>query len=306
MLLDTPSLYFRAFYGVPDSVVSPKGEPINAVRGLLDMIARLVGMHPPQRLVAAMDHDWRPQFRVDLLPSYKLHRVATVGHGEVVEEIPDLLSPQVPVIEEVLEAVGIAVVGAQHCEADDVIGTLCTRHLGAVDVVTGDRDLFQLVDDSRPVRVLYTQKGLANLLVVDETTVTEKYGIPGRSYADFALLRGDPSDGLPGVAGIGDKTAAALLQRHGSVQAMRDAIARGEVDGFPAGARAKLVAAADYLDVAPQVVAVVCDAPLPDIDDLVPRTPKDPQRLVELADRWGLDSSLNRLLTALSRTEESA
>jgi 5'-3' exonuclease len=306
MLLDTPSLYFRAFYGVPDSVVSPRGEPVNAVRGLLDMIARLVGMHPPQRLVAAMDHDWRPQFRVDLVPSYKLHRVATVGHGEAVEEIPDLLSPQVPIIEEVLEAVGIAVVGAPHCEADDVIGTLCTRHAGAVDVITGDRDLFQLVDDTRPVRVLYTQKGLANLLVVDESTVTEKYGIPGRSYADFALLRGDPSDGLPGVAGIGDKTAASLLQRHGSVRAMRDAIGRGEVDGFPAGARAKLVAASDYLDVAPDVVAVVRNAPIPPVDDTVPTTPRDPRRLVELADRWGLDSALNRLLTALARTGESA
>ena len=306
MLLDTPSLYFRAFYGVPDSVVSPRGEPVNAVRGLLDMVARLITMHPPQRLVAAMDHDWRPQFRVDLLPSYKLHRVATVGHGEVVEEIPDLLSPQVPIIEAALEAVGIAVVGAEHCEADDVIGTLCTRHDGPVDVVTGDRDLFQLVDDSRPVRVLYTQKGLANLALVDEAEVTRRYGIPGRSYADFATLRGDPSDGLPGVPGVGEKTAAALLNRHGSLAAMREAIERGEVDGFPAGARAKLVAAADYLDRAPTVVAVVCDAPLAEVDDRLPTTPRHPDRVVELADRWGLDSAFNRLLAALQQQGATA
>ena len=299
MLLDTASLYFRAFYGVPDSVVSPQGEPVNAVRGLIDMIARLVGANRPQRLVAAMDHDWRPAFRVELVSTYKLHRVAT-GNEELV---PDLLSPQVPVIEEVLDALGIAVVGAAHCEADDVIGTLCTRHKGPVDIVTGDRDLFQLVDDSRPVRVLYTQKGISNLVLVDEAEVTRRYGIPGRAYADFALLRGDPSDGLPGVPGVGEKTAAALINAHGSLPGILTALDSGEEKGFPAGARTKLLAARDYLETAPKVVAVVCDAPIPELDDTLPTAPRDAERLVRLADRWGLDGPLNRLLGVLGHNE---
>ena len=296
LLLDAPSLYFRAFYGVPDTVRSPRGEPVNAVRGLLDMVARLVADRRPSRLVAAMDEDWRPQFRVDLLPSYKAHRVA-VGHQETV---PDALSPQVPVIEQVLEAVGIAVVGAPACEADDVIGTLATRATGPVEIVTGDRDLFQLVDDARGVRVLYTQKGLGNLLVVDEAEVTRKYGIPGRSYADFALLRGDPSDGLPGVPGVGEKTAAALLVAHGSVEGLLRALDDGVEAGFPAGCRTKLIAARDYVEKARPVVAVRTDADVPAHDDTLPREPRDPEALVALSERWNLDGPLNRLLGALA------
>jgi 5'-3' exonuclease len=213
LLLDTPSLYFRAYYGVPESVTSPDGTPVNAVRGLIDMIAWLVTERRPDRLVAAMDADWRPQFRVDLLPSYKAHRVTPNG----IEEIPDTLFPQVPIMEAVLRAVGIPVVGVAGYEADDVIGTLATAYDGPCEVVTGDRDLFQLVRDPL-VRVLYTQQGLRNLLVVDESVITSKYGIPGRAYADFALLRGDPSDGLPGAKGIGAKTAADLLRRKGDLE----------------------------------------------------------------------------------------
>ena len=284
LLLDTPSLYFRAFYGVPDSVVSPRGEPVNAVRGLIDMVARLVETRRPTHLVAAMDHDWRPAFRTALLPSYKAHRVA---YGDV-ESVPDLLSPQVPVIEDVLGALGIAVVGATGYEADDVIGTLATRSEMPVEVVTGDRDLFQLVDDARDVKVLYTQKGLANLGVFDEAAVTAKYGIPGRAYADFALLRGDPSDGLPGVPGIGEKTAAALVTKHGSVEAML-----GQVP--------KVDAHREYVEAALPVVRVCTTCPIPALETELCRTPRDPARLVELSDRWGLDSPLNRLLSVLDK-----
>jgi 5'-3' exonuclease len=284
LLLDTPSLYFRAFYGVPDSVRSPRGEPVNAVRGLIDMLARLIAERRPTHLVAAMDHDWRPAFRVALLPSYKAHRVAS---GDV-EEVPDLLSPQVPVIEAVLEAVGIVVLGATGYEADDVIGTLATRSEVPVEIVTGDRDLFQLVDDARGVRVLYTQKGLSNLAHVDEGWVSEKYGIPGRAYADFALLRGDPSDGLPGVSGIGDKTAASLVTKYGSVEEM--------VEHVP-----KVKAAADYVLAARTVVAVAKDVALPAFDDRLCATPRDPETLVALSERWGLDSPLNRLFAALTQ-----
>jgi 5'-3' exonuclease len=287
MLLDTPSLYFRAFYGVPDSVRSPTGEPVNAVRGLIDMVARLIDTRRPTHLVAAMDHDWRPAFRTDLLPSYKAHRVA---YGDV-EEVPDLLSPQVPVIEAVLEAVGIAVVGATGYEADDVIGTLATRSDIPVEIVTGDRDLFQLVDDSRGVKVLYTQKGLANLATFDEAAVRAKYGIPGRAYADFALLRGDPSDGLPGVPGIGEKTAAALVTKYGSVRAMLDA----------PDAPAKVLAHRAYVEAAGPVVEVCRTCPIPELDDALCATPRDAEALVALSDRWGLDSPLNRLFAALDK-----
>ncbi|GAA0985914.1 5'-3' exonuclease [Acrocarpospora macrocephala] len=296
MLLDTPSLYFRAFYGIPESMTAPDGMPVNAVRGLIDMIATLVRSHSPTQLVACMDADWRPAFRVAAIPSYKSHRVA---YGNQ-EEIPDTLAPQVPVIEEVLAALGIASFGVAGYEADDVIGTLAVRHQGAVEIVTGDRDLFQLVDDAKPCRVLYTVRGIRNLQTVDEAFVTAKYGIPGRAYADFATLRGDPSDGLPGVPGIGEKTAAALITRFGSLDAL---LAAASDDGFPAGARNKLAAARDYLAVAPAVVQVAHDAPIPDVDLRVPAEPKDPARLVELADRYGLDGPLNRLLPVLARAQ---
>ncbi|MEZ0071015.1 5'-3' exonuclease H3TH domain-containing protein [Planotetraspora sp. GP83] len=296
LLLDTPSLYFRAFYGIPESITAPDGTPVNAVRGLIDMIATLVREYSPTELVACMDADWRPAFRVAAIPTYKTHRVATGNE----EEVPDTLAPQVPVIEEVLDALGIASFGVPGYEADDVIGTLATQATGAVDIVTGDRDLFQLVDDAKPCRALYTVRGIRNLQLVDEAFVTAKYGIPGRAYADFATLRGDPSDGLPGVPGIGEKTAAALITRFGSLPALLAALDSGTADGFPAGARTKLAAARDYLAVAPAVVKVAHDAPIPEIDLTCPAKPRDPERLVALADRYGLDSPLNRLLAVLA------
>lgn len=296
MLLDTPSLYFRAFYGVPDSITAPDGTPVNAIRGLLDFAARLVRDFRPTRIVAAMDADWRPQWRVEALPSYKAHRVGPGGG----DQTPDGLAVQVPIIEEVLDALGIARVGVAGFEADDVIGTLATTAGCAVDVVTGDRDLFQLVRDDQPVRVVYTAKGVGSATAWDEAAVSAKYGIPGRMYAEFATLRGDPSDGLPGVAGVGEKTAAALVTRFGCVEDLVAAANSGDDAGFPAGARAKVLAAMDYLQQAPAVVRVRCDVSVPAYDDKVPATPKDPERLVELADRWALDSALNRLLAAIA------
>jgi 5'-3' exonuclease len=300
LLLDTPSLYFRAFFGVPDTMTAPDGSPINAVRGLLDFIARLVSDRKPGRLVAAMDNDWRPAFRVEALPSYKAHRVATGDE----EEVPDALSPQVAIIEDVLEALGVACFGVDGYEADDVIGTLATRDPGPVDIVTGDRDLFQLVDDSRAVRILYTARGVGRADMVDEAWVAAKYGIPGRCYADFATLRGDPSDGLPGVAGVGDKTAAALITKYGSLTALLEALDAGDT-AMPAGARTKLDASRDYLSVAPKVVAVAHDVPLPVYDEGIPASPRDPDRLVELSQRWGLDSPLNRVLSAFTEVHAS-
>src|SRR3954466_3581228 len=296
MLLDTPSLYFRAYYGVPDSITAADGTPVNAIRGLLDFMARLIRDHMPTRVVAAMDADWRPQWRVDALPSYKAHRVAADGG----DQTPDALAVQVPIIEEVLAALGIAQVGVAGYEADDVIGTLAGTAGCAVDIVTGDRDLFQLVRDDQPVRVIYTARGVGSATPWDEAAVTAKYGIPGRLYAEFATLRGDPSDGLPGVAGIGEKTAAALVTKFGTVEAIAAAAGSGDDAGFPAGARAKVLAAADYLLKAPPVVRVVCEVAMPDYDDRLRAQPRDPEALLQLSDRWGLESALNRLLAALT------
>jgi 5'-3' exonuclease len=297
MLLDAASLYFRAFYGVPTSVTSPDGRPVNAVRGFLDMTARLVTTHRPERFVACWDDDWRPAFRVEALPSYKAHRVAPEGG----EEVPDELGPQVPVLIDVLAAAGLARVGAPGYEADDVIGTLATRARGPVDVVTGDRDLFQLVDDERRIRVLYTARGITDLELVDEAAVSAKYGIPGRAYADFAVLRGDPSDGLPGVAGVGAKTAAALVTAFGDLAGIRAAAARTVVPQPPltAAVLKRLHAAADYLDAAPVVVAVARAIDLPPVEGHLPHRPADPEALAGLAEAHGLESSLRRLGAAL-------
>lgn len=300
MLLDSASLYFRTFYGVPDSVVSPGGVAVNAVRGFIDAIAALVRSRRPSELVACWDDDWRPAFRVEAIPSYKTHRV--VEAEPELGDTPEGLGHQVPIIVDMLRAAGICRLGSAGFEADDVIGTLATRAQGPVEIVTGDRDLFQLVRDDQPITVLYTAKGLRNLEPVDESWITAKYGIPGRSYADFAVLRGDPSDGLPGVKGIGDKTAASLISAYGSVEAILDA-ARGRATpsgALTAGVLRNLAAASDYIAVAPVVVQVRRDVPLPEVSASVPTRPADPVGLAQLATRWGLQSAVNRLREALS------
>jgi 5'-3' exonuclease len=302
LLLDSASLYFRAYFGVPESTTAPDGTPVNAVRGFLDMIATLVDRTSPTHLVAAWDDDWRPQWRVDLIDTYKAHRVAGDAADGRAEEVPDTLAPQVPVMIDVLAAIGIARIGAPHAEADDVIGTLAATATMPVVVVTGDRDLFQLVDDSRAVTVLYTGRGVGKAELVDEAWLQAKYGVDGPGYADLAVLRGDPSDGLPGVAGIGEKTAAGLLQRWGSLDGVLAALDAGEsVAKAPA-----LQAARDYLAVAPRVVAVAGDLDLPEHDPRLPGAPVDAARLDELVERWGLGGSVARLTAALRRAAESA
>jgi 5'-3' exonuclease len=302
MLLDTASLYFRAFFGVPDSMKAPDGTPVNAVRGLMDFISRLVGEYQPTHLVCCWDNDWRPQWRVDLVPSYKAHRVEYVVPGEApdVEVIPDPLEIQIPIILDVLAAYGICVVGADGYEADDVIGTLATNAGMPVDVVTGDRDLFQLVDDAAGVRVLYIARGVGRHERVDNAWVRAKYDIDAHQYADFATLRGDASDGLPGVAGIGEKTAATLLNRFENVAGILAAADDPESDMGP-GPRRRIKEALPYLEVAPAVVAVARDIDLGAPDLLCPVTPADPDRVVELNDRWDLGSSAVRLVQALQR-----
>jgi 5'-3' exonuclease len=300
LLLDSASLYFRAFYGVPDQRTDTSEPPTNALRGFLDMVATLVGAHRPTHLVACWDDDWRPQWRVDLVPTYKTHRL-TDGSDNA-EESPDDLTPQVPLIRDALRAVGIPRLGAPGFEADDVIGTLVERHRGRmpVDVVTGDRDLLQLVDDAGPVRVLYTGRGgVREPDVMTQETLAAKYGVgTGDAYADMSVLRGDTSDGLPGVKGIGDKTAAQLVTTYGSLAGLREAVDSGDPE-IKGARRANLEAAAEYLDVAPRVVRVARDAPVEDVDLALPERVADVRLLSELASTYGITNPLNRVLAAL-------
>ncbi|HVW80212.1 MAG TPA: 5'-3' exonuclease [Mycobacteriales bacterium] len=295
MLLDSASMYFRAFYGVPDSVVAPDGTVVNAAKGFLDAIAYLVSQRRPTHLVAAMDADWRPAWRVAAVPSYKAHRVAADGG----EEVPDALTPQVPIIEAALDALGICRIGMPDAEADDVIGTLATTATMPVEIVTGDRDLFQLVDDDRDVTVLYIAKGFGNAERIDEAEITRRYDIPGRAYADFATMRGDTSDGLPGVPGVGEKTAAALLRSFGDLDGILAAAARSD-DGFPRGCHAKLLAAFDDIPAMRRVVAVARDLPIPAIEPVIRAEPPDRAVLDVFAERWGLRNAVSRVLEAFA------
>jgi 5'-3' exonuclease len=294
LAVDAPSLYFRAFHGIPEKAgQTSAGEPVNAIRGFLDMIAQLVRTRRPDRLVCALDASWRPAWRVELIPSYKKHRVL---RGDV-EDVPPALQKQIPVLLEVLAAVGIPAFGVEGYEADDVLGTLAATQPGPVEVVSGDRDLFQLVDDDRRTRLLYVGRGVAKLEDADNALVERKYGVPARWYADFAAMRGDPSDGLPGVPGVGEKTAARLVTRYGGVEQIMAALDDPDA-GFAPGLRIKLKNAVDYLDKALPVCKVALDVKLPDFDPALPHAPKDPDAFLALAERWNLASSAKRLVDA--------
>jgi 5'-3' exonuclease len=303
MLVDAASLYFRAFYGVKPALPAPDGTPTNAVRGFLDMLATLITRFRPTDMVACVDADWRPAWRVALLPSYKTHRLAepttaVSGGAPAGEAEPPGLAEQVPIIFDALAALGIATLGAPGYEADDVIATLAEHATMPVDIVTGDRDLFQLIDDARAVRVLYTGRGVARLQIMDAAALTARYGITPAQYADFATLRGDPSDGLPGVAGIGERTAASLLATFGTLDALLDAAAEG--DPRLVRVAATLNAARDYLIRAPAVVRTARTLALPAVQTALPRTPLDSRTIIDLGIRWGISGALGRATTALS------
>ncbi|GJO21477.1 5'-3' exonuclease [Mycobacterium marinum] len=308
LLLDGASMWFRSYFGVPSSITAPDGRPINAVRGFIDSMAVVITQHRPSRLAVCLDLDWRPQFRVDLIPSYKAHRVAEpepAGQPDV-EEVPDELTPQVDMIMELLDAFGIPAAGAAGFEADDVLGTLAAQEQrDPVVVVSGDRDLLQVVaDDPVPVRVLYLGRGLSKATLFGPSEVAERYGLPaeraGAAYAELALLRGDPSDGLPGVPGVGEKTAATLLAQHGSLDRIV-AAAHDPKSTMAKGVRTKLLAAWAYIDAARSVVRVATDAPVTFTTptDALPLVAADPQRTAELATEYGVGSSIARLQKAL-------
>ncbi len=308
VLLDGASIWFRSYFGVPSSITAPDGRPVNAVRGFFDAMATVITRRRPARLAVCLDLDWRPQWRVDLVPSYKAHRVDEEMPGGVpdAEVVPDDLTAQVTMIVELLDAFGIATAGAPGFEADDVLATLAARERrDPVIVVSGDRDLLQVVaDEPVPVRVLYLGRGLAAATLYGPTEVAERYGLPahraGAAYAEMALLRGDPSDGLPGVTGIGEKTAAGLLARHGTLDGILSAIADPK-SSVALTVRRKLAAAADYLQAAESVVRVATDAPvtLSAATDALPLAAADPARVAALAAAYGVRSSIGRLQTAL-------
>jgi 5'-3' exonuclease len=295
MLLDSASLWYRAYYGMPDTLLSPTGMPVNAIRGYLDMTARLVSMYSPNRLVACIEGDWRPSWRVDLWPDYKANRLE-VGSDE--EEEPETLTPQIPVLLDLIDAFGIPMVGVDDYEADDVMATFATNEKGPIRVVTGDRDLFQLVDDKRDIKIVYLAKGITNHDLVDTAFVANKYSIPGDRYALFAMFRGDPSDGLPGVKGIGEKGAALIANNYSTTDEALAAAFSGDT-ALPAALAKKIIAGEEYLKIAPTLVHCARDVALPSMDLALPKKPSDLSQIYQMKEEYGLGASVDRLIAAL-------
>jgi 5'-3' exonuclease len=295
MLLDSASLWYRAYYGMPDTLLSPSGMPVNAIRGYLDMTARLIGMYSPNRIVACIEGDWRPSWRVDLFPDYKANRLEDDSDEE---EEPETLTPQIPVLLDLLDAFGIPMLGVDDYEADDVMATFAVKEKGPIRVVTGDRDLFQMVDDERDVKIVYLARGISQHDLVDSKWVAEKYGIPGDRYALFAMFRGDPSDGLPGVRGIGEKGAALIANHFATV----DEALAGAKTGHEALTKSlaqKIIDGADYLKIAPTLVHCAQDVSIPQMDISMPKKPEDLSTIYQMKDEFGLGASVDRLISAL-------
>jgi 5'-3' exonuclease len=295
ILLDSASLWYRAYYGMPDTLLSPTGMPVNAIRGYLDMTARLISMYSPNRIVACIEGDWRPSWRVDLFPAYKANRLEDESD---VEEEPETLTPQIPVLLDLLDAFGIPMVGVDDYEADDVMATFAVREKGPIRIVTGDRDLFQLVDDKRDVKVVYLAKGISQHDLVDISWVANKYGIPGDRYALFAMFRGDPSDGLPGVKGIGEKGAALIANNFASVDEALSGAKAGH-ERLSASLAKKIIDGADYLKIAPTLVNCAKDVAIPKMEIAMPIKPPDLSDIYAIKEEYGLGASVDRLISAL-------
>jgi len=294
MLLDSASLWYRAYFGMPDTLLSPSGMPVNAIRGYLDMTSRLLVKYKPDRLVACLEGDWRPSWRVELFPDYKLNRVDDEGQ----EDEPDTLGPQIPVLLDVLDALGIAMVGVDDYEADDLMATFSVKQPGPIRIVTGDRDLFQLVDDKRDVKIVYLAKGISNHELVDLRWINDKYQIPGDRYALFAMIRGDSSDGLPGIRGIGEKGAANIANQFTSLGEVMKA-AEDSDERLTANIRKKLLESAAYAAIAPKLVGCALDVSIPQMEISMPLKPKSMKKIEELQQEYGLGASIDRIISAL-------
>ena len=295
MLIDSASLWYRAFYGMPDSLLSPKGEPINAIKGFIDMTARLVNTYKPGRLALCLDGDWRPSWRVDLFPEYKSNRLDEGGEEE---EEPDLLTPQVPIILDFFESLGVQIIGADDYEADDVIATLARREAGPVRVVTGDRDLFQLVDDERDVKIVYLAKGISAHDLVDNDWLRKRYEIPGERYGLFAMIRGDASDGLPGIKGIGEKGAAEIARNFETINSVISA-AKSEDARLKEAHRKKILNDLAYAEVVEKLVSCADQVALPRVEFTIPRSAANHSALKSLIEDYGLSTNFERLKAAL-------
>jgi 5'-3' exonuclease len=294
MLLDSASLWYRAYFGMPETLVSPAGMPVNAIRGYLDMTSRLLTKYQPNRLVACLEGDWRPSWRVELFPDYKLNRLDESG----AEEEPDTLGPQIPILLDVLDALGIPMVGVDDYEADDLMATFSVKQNGPIRIVTGDRDLFQLVDDKRDVKVVYLAKGISNHDLVDLSWIEKKYEIPGERYSLFAMIRGDSSDGLPGIRGIGEKGAAAIAKQFKNLSEVMRAAESGDERLTP-NLRKKLLESADYALIAPKLVSCALDVAIPEMKIDLPSKPNSFEKIIALKDEYGLGASIDRIMSAL-------
>jgi 5'-3' exonuclease len=277
LLVDGSSMFFRAFYAIPQTMRAPNGALVNAVRGTLDTLARYITDRKPRHVAFTTDEDWRPDWRVELIPGYKEHRTA--------EPIPPALIPQVPIILAALTAVGVDVVGLEGYEAEDIVASLAAKVKSPIEIASGDRDLFSQVR-GRDIIVLYPQKG--GPVEVDEAEVARRYHIPGRAYSDYAILRGDPSDGLPGIPGIGDKTAAQMVTRYGSVDKMLEAGVFRKPEH------------ADYLRKALKVVPPVTDLKIKVPRGRRARYPDEPELVEAMGKKYGITNNLERLVKALS------
>ena len=207
-LLDGMSLAFRAFFALPDTLATSSGVVTNALHGFVSMLTYIVREHQPGALAVAFDLPG-DTFRDEMVQGYKAGRATA----------PSSLPPQFEMIRLVMDALGIPVVEAPGYEADDVLATLATEARDRqcdVVVVTGDRDSFQLIEDPH-VRVLYNRRGVSDYSLYDEAGIVERTGVPPSKYVLLAALRGDPSDNLPGVPGVGEKTAAKLLLKYGDL-----------------------------------------------------------------------------------------
>lgn len=294
MLLDSASLWYRAYFGMPDTLVSPSGMQVNAIRGYLDMTSKLINLYKPNRLVACLEGDWRPSWRVELFPDYKMNRLDESGE----EEEPDTLSPQIPILLDLLEALGVPMLGVDDYEADDLIATFAVNQAGPIRIVTGDRDLFQLVDDKRDVKVVYLAKGIANHDLVDLKWIEKKYDIPGDRYGLFAMIRGDASDGLPGIKGIGEKGAALIAKQFTNLDEVMKA-ATNDDERLTANIRKKLLESAEYARIAPKLVSCAKDVSIPDMKIDLPKKPLDTQKIQDLKEKFGLGTSVDRIMNAL-------
>lgn len=250
ILLDTSSMMYRAFFSMPTSVRDPSGRATNALYGYLDMTARLIGSRQPREVVHVYDANWRPDERVALYAGYKANRPPD----------PEELPSQFDRLREMLDAMGMSQAEAADWEAEDAIGSLLPQtDEELTEIVTGDRDLIQLVRDPAVV-VLFTLRGVSQLLELDEAAVFDKYGVAADRYAEFAILRGDASDGLPGVRGVGEKTARALITAYPSLEELvGDALSgsprRKPLKGSP-HLRAKIAESAGYIATMQELVPI--------------------------------------------------